>query len=62
MLIPAGTKPEDKDLNFVDIIKIINPGKLNCEWIAAPDTNIAFKAMVIDYLGQFKLHLGKLKN
>ena len=48
------------NLHVVHIIENINPEKLDHEWIASPDMNISFKAMVIDYLRHFKLHLNEI--
>lgn len=48
------------NLHIVHVIKNINPEKLDHEWIASPDMNITLKAMVVDYLRHFKLHLDEM--
>ena len=51
---------EYSNLHVVHVIKNINPGKLENEWIASPGNFIPLSEMVVDYLRHFKLHLGEI--
>ena len=48
------------NLHLVHVINQVNPEKLNHEWVSAPDKTISLKAMIVDYLRHFKLHLSEI--
>lgn len=48
-------------LHFAHIIKQIDPGKLNNEWISGEGKNVSLKEMVEYFLPHFKLHLGEIE-
>jgi len=48
------------NIHIVHVIKNVNPDKLNNEWITALNKNVSLKAMIIDYLRHFKLHLSEI--
>jgi len=43
------------------VVQNVNPDKLNNEWITALNDKVSLKAMVIDYLRHFKLHLNEIE-
>jgi uncharacterized damage-inducible protein DinB len=45
------------NIHIVHVIKNVNTDKLNNEWITALGKNVSLKAMILDYLPHFKLHL-----
>jgi hypothetical protein len=47
-------------LHVCHVIRNLNPGKLNNEWIAGPDRNIKLKDLIIDFLRHLKLHLSEI--
>jgi uncharacterized protein YdcH (DUF465 family) len=48
------------NLHFVHLIKNVNNDKLDNEWITALNAKVTLKAMIIDYLRHFKLHLNEI--
>lgn len=48
--------------HIVHVIRNVNTGKLDNEWITALGTTVPLKSMIIDYIRHFKLHLGEIKN
>jgi uncharacterized protein YdcH (DUF465 family) len=48
------------NLHFVHLIKNVNNDKLENEWITALNAKVTLKAMIIDYLRHFKLHLNEI--
>lgn len=48
------------NLHIVHVIRNVNIDKLENEWITALNKNVSLKAMIHDYLGHFKLHLGEI--
>ena len=48
------------NLHIVHVIRNVNIDKLENEWITAFNKNVSLKAMIHDYLGHFKLHLGEI--
>ena len=48
------------NLHFIHIIDNLNIDKLENEWITALNTKVTLKAMVLDYLIHFKLHLAEI--
>jgi hypothetical protein len=49
------------NLHYIHVMEGIKQEKLNNEWIAGPEKNISLKAMVMDYLRHFELHLNEIK-
>ena len=49
------------NIHIVHVINNINLEKLDNEWITALDQKVSLKAMVIDYLRHFKLHLSEIE-
>lgn len=47
-------------IHLVHVIRNVNIAKLDNEWISALDENVPLKAMIIDYLRHFKLHLNEI--
>lgn len=45
------------NLHLVHVINHVNMDKLDNEWITALNQRVSLKAMIIDYLRHFKLHL-----
>lgn len=48
------------NLHIVHVIHHVNMDKLENEWITALDQRVSLKAMIIDYLRHFKLHLSEI--
>ena len=48
------------NIHVVHVINNLNIGKLDNEWITALGKNVSLKAMIIDYLRHFKLHLSEI--
>jgi hypothetical protein len=48
------------NLHFTHVIKNLNPEKLENVWISGSNQEVSLKAMVIDYLPHFKLHLDEI--
>ena len=48
------------NLHIVHVINHVNKDKLDNEWITALDKRVTLKALIIDYLRHFKLHLGEI--
>jgi hypothetical protein len=48
------------NLHIVHVINNVNMDKLDNEWITALNKRVSLKAMIIDYLRHFKLHLGEI--
>jgi hypothetical protein len=49
------------NLHIVHVINNVNKEKLNNEWITALKSRVSLKAMIIDYLRHFKLHLNEIE-
>lgn len=47
--------------HLVHVIRNLNPDKLDNEWITALNQTVSLKAMIIDYLRHFKLHLREIE-
>jgi hypothetical protein len=48
------------NLHIVHVIKHVNMDKLDNQWITALNKNVSLKAMIVDYLPHFKLHLSEI--
>ncbi|MBP2637091.1 MAG: hypothetical protein H6Q72_2998 [Firmicutes bacterium] len=48
------------NLHIVHVINNVNVDKLGNEWITALKSRVSLKAMIIDYLRHFKLHLNEI--
>jgi hypothetical protein len=48
------------NLHIIHVINNVNPDKLDNEWITALNQRVSLKAMIIDYLRHFKLHLSEI--
>jgi hypothetical protein len=48
-------------LHLVHVINIVNPDKLDNEWIAGPQKTVILRDMITDYLRHFKLHLDEIR-
>jgi predicted MPP superfamily phosphohydrolase len=48
------------NLHFTHVIKNMNTEKLENVWISGSNQEVSLKAMVIDYLSHFKLHLDEI--
>jgi hypothetical protein len=48
------------NLHIVHVINNVNMNKLDNEWITALNSHVSLKAMIIDYLRHFKLHLSEI--
>lgn len=46
--------------HLVHVVRNVNPDKLDNEWITALNQSVSLKAMIIDYLRHFKLHLSEI--
>jgi len=46
--------------HVVHVIRNINPGKLDNQWIASPGKTISLREMVHGYLTHLRLHLGEI--
>lgn len=49
------------NLHIIHVINHVNPDKLENEWISALNEAIPLKAMIIDYLRHFKLHISEIE-
>lgn len=49
------------NIHIVHVINNVNTDKLENEWITALNKNVSLKAMIIDYLRHFKLHLSEIE-
>jgi hypothetical protein len=52
---------ESTNKHIAHVIHQVNPEKLNNVWITALDEEISLKAMILDYLRHFKLHLSEIE-
>lgn len=50
------------NLHIAHVIDNVNPEKLNNEWISALYQQVSLKAMILDYLSHFKLHLNEIED
>ena len=48
------------NLHLVHVINNVHSDKLDNEWITALNNKVSLKAMIIDYLRHFKLHLSEM--
>jgi len=48
------------NIHIVHVIKNVNEGKLDNEWITALNTKVSQKTMIINYLKHIKLHLSEI--
>ena len=48
------------NIHIVHVIRNVKPGKLDNEWITALNKKVSLKAMILDYLRHFKLHLSEI--
>ena len=48
------------NIHIVHVIRNVNQDKLDSEWITALNKNVSLKAMILDYLRHFKLHLSEI--
>lgn len=48
------------NIHIVHVINNVNIEKLDNEWITALKNSVSLKAMIIDYLRHFKLHLSEI--
>ncbi|WP_371362048.1 hypothetical protein SRRS_33000 [Sporomusa rhizae] len=48
------------NLHIVHVINNVNMDKLDNEWITALNKRVSLRAMIIDYLRHFKLHLSEI--
>lgn len=48
------------NLHIIHVINNVNMDKLDNEWITALNQHVSLKAMIIDYLRHFKLHLSEI--
>jgi hypothetical protein len=48
------------NIHVVHVIRNIDGGKLNNVWLSGLNEKVSLKAMVIDYLRHFKLHLDEI--
>jgi hypothetical protein len=48
------------NIHIVHVINNVNDEKLENEWITALNKKVSLKAMIIDYLRHFKLHLNEI--
>ncbi len=49
------------NLHIIHVIVNVNVEKLGNEWTTALNKNVSLKAMILDYLSHFKLHLNEIK-
>lgn len=47
--------------HFSHVVRNVDPEKLDNEWITALNQMVSLKAMIIDYLRHFKLHLHEIE-
>ncbi|MEA4852454.1 MAG: DinB family protein [Paludibacter sp.] len=50
------------NLHIAHVIDNVNPEKQNNEWISALQQQVSLKAMILDYLSHFKLHLNEIED
>lgn len=50
------------NLHIAHVIDNVNPEKLNNEWTSALQQQVSLKAMILDYLSHFKLHLNEIED
>lgn len=50
------------NLHIAHVIDNVNPEKLNNEWISALHQQVSLKAMILDCLSHFKLHLNEIED
>ena len=50
------------NLHIAHVIDNVNPETLNNEWISALQQRVSLKAMILDYLSHFKLHLNEIED
>lgn len=48
------------NLHLVHVVNNVDIDKLDNEWITALNKNVSLKAMIIDYLRHFKLHISEI--
>ena len=48
------------NIHYVHVIQNVNSDKLENEWIAGLNEKVSLKAMIVDYLSHFKLHLDEI--
>jgi hypothetical protein len=48
-------------VHFSHVIRVVDPDKLNREWIAGPGRNITLKTMILDFNRHLKLHLSEIE-
>jgi hypothetical protein len=48
-------------LHICHVIRNVKSEKLNNEWIAGPEKNIALKDLIVDFLRHLKLHLSEIQ-
>ena len=49
------------NIHIVHVIDNVNKDKLNNEWITGKNEKVTLKAMIVDYLRHFKLHLSEIE-
>lgn len=49
------------NLHLVHVIRNVDPEKLNNEWIDAFGERVSLRAMILDYLRHFELHLREIE-
>lgn len=49
------------NLHIIHVIENVNAGKLDNEWISALNQKVSLRAMILDYLRHFKLHLKEIE-
>ena len=49
------------NIHIAHVIRNVNADKLENEWITALNKNVSLKAMILDYLRHFKLHLSEIE-
>lgn len=49
------------NLHIAHVIRNVNVDKLENEWITALNAKVSLKAMILDYLRHFKLHLSEIE-
>lgn len=50
------------NLHIAHVIDNVNPEKQINEWISALQQQVSLKAMILDYLSHFKLHLNEIED
>jgi hypothetical protein len=49
------------NIHIVHVINNVNEEKLNYEWITALKKSVSLKAMILDYLRHFELHISEIE-